>query len=425
MCHMCPNSCPFVTIGIDARFFGPKSKGLGRYTQKLVENLEKIDFKNQYVIFLRKENFKEYQPQNQNFKKILTDYRWYSLAEQIFMPIEIYRQEIDLMHFPHFNAPIFYFGKFVVTIHDLILRHFPTRRASTLGFLKYWLKNLAYKIVIWLAIYRAKKIIVPSEYVKKDIVSSFGVNERKIFVTYEGVPDILNSPQPSLESREGAPPLILRGGWGELNKFYLLYVGNAYPHKNLENLIRAFEILVKDFKKDIQLVLVGEKDYFYKRLENETFNNCHSGPVSQYGVNSSRNPEPGFRVEHGMTNIGNRVIFAGFVPDDELDELYKNASLYVFPSLCEGFGLPPLEAMSHGVPVLSSSATCLPEILGNAAIYFDAKNPQDMVKKINKVLEDDNLRQELISHGYEQVKKYSWGRMAEQTLQVYQDTIRY
>jgi len=389
----------FMTIGIDARFFGPKSKGLGRYTQKLVENLEKIDLKNQYVIFLRKENFDEYQPQNQNFKKILADYHWYSMVEQIFMPVNIYRQKVDLMHFPHFNVPVFYFGKFIVTIHDLILRHFPTRRASTLGFLKYWLKNLAYKIVIWLAIHRAIKIIAPSGYVKKDIISSFGVNGNKVVVTYEGSIDNLNLPQSSLESREGAPPLILRGGRGALNKPYFLYVGNAYPHKNLDNLIRAFEILVCDFKKDLQLVLVGEKDYFYQRLKNF--------------------------VRQNFPDAEDRIIFTGFVPDAEMDALYKNASLYVFSSLCEGFGLPPLEAMAHGVPIVSSDATCLSEILGDAAIYFDAKNPQDMAEKISKVLEDESLRQELISRGYEQIKKYSWQKMAEETLQVYQDAIKY
>lgn len=384
-------------IGIDARFFGPKSKGLGRYTQKLIENLEKIDQQNQYVIFLRKENWDEYQPKNQNFKKTMADYRWYSLAEQIFMPALIRRQRINLMHFPHFNVPVFYFGKFVVTIHDLILRHFPTRRASTLGFLKYWLKNLAYKIVIWLAIYRAKKIIVPSEYVKKDIVSSFGVVGDNIIVTYEGAPiesTKCKVPRPRLGSAEG----------GQSAKFnfktpYLLYVGNAYPHKNLENLIRAFEILVSVFKKDMQLVLVGEKDYFYQRLKNFV---CQNFSVAK-----------------------NRIIFSGFVSDEELSVLYQNAALYIFPSFCEGFGLPPLEAMAHGVPVTSSNTTCLPEVLGSAAVYFDAKNPRDMAGKISEVLKDLVLREKLICAGYEQIKKYSWDKMVRETLQVYRNVVGY
>ena len=117
-------------IGIDARFLGPMSKGLGRYAERLVENLEKKDKKNEYVVFLRKENWDYYTPKFSNFKKVLADYRWYSLKEQIMMPIAIWKEKIDLMHFPHFNIPIFSPTKFVTTIHDLILLRFPTPRAT-------------------------------------------------------------------------------------------------------------------------------------------------------------------------------------------------------------------------------------------------------------------------------------------------------
>jgi len=365
-------------IGIDARFLGPKGKGLGRYTQKLIENLEKIDEQNEYVIFLRRENWDEYEPKSPKFQKALADWRWYSLAEQIKMPANIFRQKIDLMHFPHFNVPILYFRPFVVTIHDLILRHFPTRRASTLGPLKYWAKNLAYKIVIWLAIKRAKMIIVPSHYVESDILKNFKISEEKIIVTYEGAPPVVR-------------PAILKAGnilhkYG-IKKPYLIYVGNAYPHKNLERLIEAFEILGKKSKRDLQLVLVGEEDYFYRRLKQS--------------VKSEK------------------IIFTGFVQDNELDLLYRDAELYIFPSLCEGFGLPPLEAMVHGVPVVSSDATCLPEILGKAVIYFDAARSQNMADKINRVLIDKDLAARLILAGYLQIKKYSWQKMAEETREIY------
>jgi len=219
-------------IGIDARFYGPKQKGLGRYVQKLVENLEKVDLSNQYIIFLRKENWPEYQPANPRFKKALADYQWYSLKEQILMPFKIRRSKVDLIHFPHFNLPIFCFKPFVVTIHDLVLKRFPTRRASTLGPFLYWLKNLAYRLVVFLAVKRAKKIIAVSNYTKKDILRYFRIKPEKIEVVYEGTP--------------------------ELN-----------PHKNLERLILAFAKLVKDKQMDCQLVLVGELDYFYRRLQEQ------------------------------------------------------------------------------------------------------------------------------------------------------------
>ncbi len=368
-----------IKIGIDARFYGPKQKGLGRYVQKLVENLESEDVVNKYIVFLRKENWDEYNPKNPNFKKVLADYRWYSFKEQFLMPWKIKREKIDLMHFPHFNVPVFYFKPFVVTIHDLILKRFPTRRASALGFFPYWLKSFAYQIVIFLALKRAKKIIAISNYTKSDILKYFRVSQEKIEVIYEGGVIARRETGAAPESG-GLPPNI--------PKPYLLYVGNAYPHKNLERLILAFDKLNRSCKTKLQLVLVGEIDYFYKRLQKE------------------------FAYIQGL-------IFAGFVRDSELEVLYRNAALYVFPSMCEGFGLPPLEAMDCGLPVVSSNATCLPEVLGNAAVYFNPENIEEMTKKIKEVLSDAKTREKLILKGHERVKKYDWGKMARETIKIY------
>ncbi len=386
-------------IGIDARFFGPKAKGLGRYTQKLIEGLELIDNQNDYVIFLRRENFDEYRPQNLRFKKALADYRWYSLVEQLFFPFNLYRHKIDLMHFTHFNAPVLYFKPYVVTIHDLILQRFPTAKGAWLGRLKYFLKNIGYKIIIRLVISKAKKIIAISRFVKDDIIKSFGVSPEKMAVIYEGAPA-----RSALACEAGEPILAistehLANSEEVLDKYgikksYLLYVGNAYPQKNLARLIEAFKLLRLGQYSDLQLVLIGGDDYFYKKIKKE---NCDNAGVC----------------------FGGGVIFTGFVPDEDLRDLYANASLYVFPSLCEGFGLPPLEAMACGVPVVSSGATCLPEILGEAAYYFDAENSADITAKISEVLSDNNLRAKLVARGFEQIKKYSWRKMALETQKVY------
>ena len=376
-------------IGIDARFYGPKCKGLGRYTQKLIENLELIDHKNEYIIFLRKEMWNEYMPQNHKFKKVLADFRWYSLPEQIFFPILIRRQKLDLMHFLHFNVPILYFGKFIVTIHDLILRHFPTHHASTLGPIRYFFKNLSYRIVIWLAIKRAEEIIAVSIYVKNDITKNFSVNSDKISVIYEGV-DIKAENKEKLRMKN----FELKQG---IQKDYLLYVGNAYPHKNLERLIRAFGILINKYKQNLQLILVGEKDYFYKRLKSF--------------------------VDYQPLFVRQNIIFTGFVSDEYLSVLYQGASIYIFPSLCEGFGLPPLEAMNFGVPVVSSDATCLPEILGNAAFYFEARNAENISKAIIEVLSNKHLQENLIQNGYKQIKKYYWKKMAKKIIRIYEKNI--
>lgn len=366
-------------IGIDARFFGPIGKGLGRYTERLIENLERIDKTNQYVIFLRRENWNDYYPQNPNFKKVLADYRWYTLAEQIMFPKIIKKENVDLMHYPHFNVPIFCQKKFVVTIHDLILYHFPTQRASTLSPLFYKLKYWAYKKVIRHAIKKSAKIFAVSEFTKQDILKHFNIPAEKIEVTY-GACDGVEHGQLKIPEKEY---LKKRG----VTKPYLLYVGNAYPHKNLEKLIEVFKHIKKTHQLKLQLVLVGKKDYFYNRLE--------------------------------KTNDDPDILFFGFALEPVLADLYRNAKLYVFPSLLEGFGLPPLEAMAYGLPAAVSNTSCLPEILGEATLYFNPKNKEEFTATIMKGLTDEKLKENLIKEGFQQIKKYSWKKTAQKTLKIY------
>ncbi len=375
-------------IGIDARFYGPLGKGLGRYTQKLIENLERVDDSNRYFIFLKKEGFHSYDPKNKNFRKVLADYPWYTFREQLKFPKLLKKYRLDLVHFPHFNVPLFYLGKFVVTIHDLILIHFPTVRSSTLSPALYWIKFLVYKIVIKSAIYRSNRIIAVSEFTKKDILENYrSIPQEKIQVTYEACEDYcMLSPNKDDE-------ILKRYG---IIKPYIVYVGNVYPHKNAESLAMAFKAINKknqpDHEKEkISLVFVGSEDYFYKRLKN-------------------------FVEENDIPDIS----FIGFVPDHELDIVFHNALAYARPSLYEGFELPPLEAMAKGVPVLSSRHSCATEILGDSAYYFDALNIAEIAKAVRRIADDKDLHDDLIKKGYEQVKKYSWRRMARKTLEIYQ-----
>jgi len=172
-------------IGIDARFYGPSGgKGIGRYTQQLITNLERIDHENEYFIFLRQENFDLYQPKNKKFHKILADYKWYSFKEQIYFPFKLYKLRLDLVHFLHFNVPLFYFKKFIVTIHDLIHRK-SSLESSTLSWLAFYFKKLAYSTVIKSAIKKSNKIITVSNFSKKEIIKYYRVKSNKIFVTYE------------------------------------------------------------------------------------------------------------------------------------------------------------------------------------------------------------------------------------------------
>lgn len=372
-------------IGIDARFWGPIGKGLGRYTQKLLENIGRLDEENEYFVFLRKENFASFPDDIPNFHKVLADFHWYTLEEQIKFPRLLESFKLDLVHFPHFNVPIFYRGKFVVTIHDLILLHFPTVRNTTLNPLIYRIKFFFYKKVIKTALSRSERIITVSNFTKKDILAEFPeISGEKIIVTYESAENFCFIPSVSKEE------ILSRYG---IIKPYLLYVGNAYPHKNLERLLSAFQRIKKNFS-DLNLVLVGKRDYFYSRLES-------------------------FARERGIAG----VIFTGFVSDEDLDTVFKESLIYVWPSLYEGFGLPPLEAMAKGIPVLSSDEPCMREILEDGATYFDGRNVADIEKKAMELIRNEERRREKIEKGYAQAGKYDWKKMGEETLRVYQEIL--
>lgn len=383
-------------IGIDARFYGSVGKGLGRYTQEMVDNIIKLDPKNEYVVFLSQANFDEFVCDGERVKKVLADVRWYTLKEQILMPLLLKRAKLDLVHFPHFNVPFFYWGKFVVTIHDLILIKYPTIRATTLSHGLYWLKNMAYRVVIWSAVHRSQKIITVSEFTKQDILKHWHIKTNKVVVTYEGVANLSKGRESLFDLGDDRSALLRYN----INKPFLLYVGNVYPHKNLERLLEVFAKIYKQQDKNLQLVLVGKEDYFYEKLK---------------GIAANLNL--------WQPNDKSPVIFSGYVTDAQLEVLFKQALVYVFPSLYEGFGLPPLEAMAKGCPVVSSDRSCLPEILGEAAIYFNPENNADMIEKIIMVIGDEATRTEMKRRGFEQVKKYSWWECARATYEVYKEVI--
>lgn len=385
-------------IGIDARFYGPIGKGLGRYTQEIIDNIILIN-NNQneshfnFVIFLSPDNFDELIIQDSRVKKVLIDIPWYSWKEQLLFPWYIWKEKLDLMHFPHFNIPIFAPVKFVMTLHDLILTHFPTMRATTKSKVVYYFKNFAYRLVLRMAIFRSQKIIAVSKFTKQDIIHKFKIDEKKIEVTYEGIAN-LRKGRDSLFVAKLNPDEILEHY--HLGKNFLLYVGNAYPHKNLSTLLKVFSNLYQK-NQDLKLVLVGKEDYFYRQIKD------HAKSLNLWQPN----------------NVNNPVVFPGYVPDSQLELLYQKAKLYIFPSLYEGFGLPPLEAMANGCPVLSSDRASLPEVLGSAAIYFNPEDENDILTKIIKVLQDENLQDNLKVNGLKQVKLYNWWECANQTLKIY------
>lgn len=380
-------------IGIDARFYGPIGKGLGRYTQEVVDNIIKLDEVNEYVIFLTKANFNEFVCDGARVTKVLADVRWYTFKEQLMMPWLLAKAHLDLVHFPHFNVPFLYFGKFIVTIHDLILIKYPTVRATTLSPWLYWVKNSAYRMIIWLAVHRAIKIITVSNFTKQDILKHFSVKGAKVEVIYEGVANLAKGRDSLFDKNSHDKEALLRYN---ISKPFLLYVGNVYPHKNLERLLKVFS-KIRTKQPNLRLVLVGKEDYFQEQLK---------AVAKKMSLWRASGDSP--------------VVFSGYVADDDLEALFKEATCYVFPSLYEGFGLPPLEAMAKGCAVVSSNRSSMPEVLGEAALYFDPEDEADMETKIIKIISDESLRDKLIAKGYEQAKLYSWWECARAINKIYQ-----
>ncbi|MDA3802670.1 MAG: glycosyltransferase family 1 protein [Patescibacteria group bacterium] len=390
-------------IGIDARFYGPVGKGLGRYTQEVVDNIieQNRDDKSSnftYVVFLSPANYDTLNVlEGDKVEKVKTNCPWYSVKEQIMMPYYLYKAKLDLVHIPHFNVPIFYFKKFVVTIHDLILTRYPTVRATTKSKLIYFLKNIAYHLVIKSALKRSEKIIAVSNFTKEDIIEEFDIKKDKIKVTYEGITNLSQEKDVKyLEKLELEEKSFLN----KLPPNFIFYVGSAYPHKNLETLLNVFS----KFKQEnypLKLVLAGKIDYFYKRLKEKAID------LKLYSKGDREN---------------SKVIFAGHVSDKELQLLYQKAKAFIFPSLYEGFGLPPLEAISNNCLVLSSDKASLPEVIGDGAMYFDPENENDIYNKIKKI-EDKELTKILKEKSTEFIKKYSWSKCASETRNIYLNSI--
>jgi len=361
------------TIVIDARESGTST---GRYIDKLIEYLYKLRPPYEFIILTKQHRMDFFAQLTPKFKVVLSPYVYFTFGEQIGFKKQLDQLNADLVHYSMVQQPVLYRGKTVTTMHDLTRIRFNNPAKNLIVFT---IKQQIYKWLNKLAAHKTTAIIAPSNFVKNDVANYTHVNPTKITVTYEAADLITEPAKPIIKLADGKP--------------FIMYVGTPHIHKNLERLIEAF-IKLQVSRPDLKLALVGKKNLIYERIEQS--------------VN-----------DRGIKN----VIFTDFVSEGNLRWLYEHCAAYIFPSLSEGFGLPGLEAMVHGAPVVSSNATCLPEIYGEAAHYFNPLDVDDMVKAINDVLTDEKLRQDLIAAGQVQAKKYSWQRMAEQTLAVYKKSL--
>jgi len=363
-------------IGIDCRMI--KESGIGRYIENLVLNLNDIDLQNNYVLFVR--DLKSFNLKlNSNFEVVTADFAWHGLEEQFGFLKLINSYNLDLFHSPHPNMPYLYLRPFIITIHDLTMLKEKTGRASTYSYPIYFLKWLVFKIMLSFAVYRAKKIITVSNFVRDQIVSEFKINQDKVKVIYNGVSDSIVA----VTNKEIINQVKNKFG---LTKPFLFYVGNAYPHKNLENLILPFELFNK--KQEFLLVLAGKEDFFYKRLMKE------------------------------YSNVKN-IKFLGKCSDNMLSILYSSCECFVYPSISEGFGIQIVEALKCGSKIACSNNTVFQEIAGEYAVYFDPFSVSDIQEKLN--IATSISRKDFFSNFDKKfLDKYSWKISALKHLELYE-----
>lgn len=367
-------------IGLDLRMIDGGS-GISRYITELTQQILTLDKTNQYVLF-----FNELTPQLKSIYEkfghpmIETKIKHYSMAEQLSFVSVLNKENLDLVHFPHFNAPVLYGKKFVVTIHDLTHTKFPGKKTT------HMLHRAAYNLTMLNAIKRSNKIIAVSASTKSEVQEYFKVDSNKIQVVYEGYNDAYK-----VLDREVAQKHV-KEKFG-VTKPYLLYVGVWRRYKNLPALANVFNRLV-DQGLDIELVLAGEQDPFYPEISSQVLGIPHK----------------------------DRIKAVGRVSDEDLNFLYNGCRMFVLPSLAEGFGLTALEAGACGVPIACSDIPTLREVMGQGAEFFDPYNEDNMLDIIGNVISNEHRLEELANAALARSKHFSWKQAAEETIKVYEST---
>lgn len=363
-----------MTIGFDgSRTFTPGRTGTENYSYQLLRALARLDFKNRYLVYVRPLSIpedKEVWPKNFQFKTI----DWPRFWTQGGLAIQTFKDNLDVLFVPAHTLPLIRKPglKTVVTVHDLGSEYLPSmhqlKQQLYLGFMqKFQLQT-------------ATKIIAVSKATKEDLIKRVEIDPKKVNVVYEGYDKDLFKPVKGDTLVNSLRQYKLKP------QEYFLFVGTVQPRKNLERLIRAFAVLKLAPSK---LVIAGNKGWLSEEI---------------------------YRLPKKL-GIEDRVKFLGYVPDENLPALYSGALALTFPSLFEGFGLPILEAQACNCPVLTSSASSLPEVGGKAAVYVDPYSVDDIVKGMERV-KGEGERVKLIQKGLDNVKRFSWEKCAAQTLQI-------
>jgi glycosyltransferase involved in cell wall biosynthesis len=368
-----------VRIAIDARKL--RDYGIGTYVRNVLRHLSRIDRDTEYVLLCRERDCGVAAELGENFRAVAESSPAYSIREQLAVPLDLRREGADLFHAPHYVLPPLTPCRSVVTIHDCIHLQFPEYLPNRLG-------HVYARSSLWMAAHRSARVLTVSEASKRDILRHFGISPAKVHVIHNAIDEAYG--QDPGDDEIGR----VRERY-QLHDPFVLYAGNIKPHKNLERLIEAFHLLRRGGLDHVKLVIIGDEISKYATLRRA---------VHRYKLHQ-------------------HVRFFGFVPDKTLAALYRLAGVFVFPSLYEGFGLPPLEAMASGTPVVTSNVSSLPEVVGDAAVLIDPYDPVAIEQAMRRVLTEPALRDDLRRRGYARVKEFSWERSVRRLRDVYSEVL--
>jgi len=367
-------------IAIDVRKLN--DYGVGTYVRNLVEQLARIDHATEYVLVCKPDDVKLSDRLGPNFRAVADSSGQYSVREQISIPAHLFRTSPHLFHTPHYVLPALTPCRSIVTIHDCIHLIFPQ-------YLQGRIARIYARSAFWTTIHRANRILTVSEASKRDILRFFPIAPEKVTVVYNAIANHFYD-EPSEEKMAQVRERY------QLHERFVMYAGNVKPHKNLKRLIEAFALLrQKSTYDDLQLLITGSE-------------------ISRYA--------PLRRAVHHY-NLHKHVRFLGYQPEQTLAVLYRLAEVFVFPSLYEGFGLPPLEAMASGTPVVVSNASSLPEVVGDAGVLIDPYDVTSIADGIRQVLDDSALRDSLKTLGIARARLFSWPASVKRIRGIYQEIV--
>lgn len=366
-------------VAIDARKL--RDFGIGTYIRNLLIELQLRDDGTEYVVLCRSRDRERLQSLVPRFRLVDEDAIPYSIGEQLRIPLRLAREHIDLVHEPHYVLPPLTRSRSVVTIHDCIHLMFPQYLPNRLGY--YYARGS-----MWTATRQADRILTVSEASKRDILRFFDIAPDKVQVIYNAIDERFFTPP------DEATTDRVRQRY-QLDHPFVLYVGNIKPHKNIERLIAGFGRARPGGPAGLKLVIVGDE-------------------VSKY---------PSLRQMVHRHQLDKHVRFLGFQPQETLASFYQLAGVFVFPSLYEGFGLPPLEAMACGTPVVTSNVSSLPEVAGDAALLVDPYNVDEIAAAIHRALTDEATRADLSARGRIRARQFSWHTAVDQIHRVYQEVL--